>query len=237
MSFDVAFTKENLDRYLKELAKEFRRLNGKTIPAEIILIGGASILANYGFRETTYDMDAIIQASSAMKEAINHVGDLLGLPNGWLNTDFMRTKSYSPKLIAHSKYYKTFSNILTVRTIAAEYLVAMKLMSGRKYKYDLSDVVGILLEHKNNGHPITVGQVELAVCNLYESMDTLPTDSINFIRAVMTSGEYAALYQQYRQEELSSKSELLDFEAQYPGVTTDGNINDILDALRKKRGE
>lgn len=35
--------------YLKELAKEFRKLNGKTMPAEIILIGGAAVLANYGF--------------------------------------------------------------------------------------------------------------------------------------------------------------------------------------------
>ena len=44
------FTKQNLDTYLKELAKEFRKLNGKDMPAEIILIGGAAILANYGFR-------------------------------------------------------------------------------------------------------------------------------------------------------------------------------------------
>ena len=31
------FTKENLDGYLKELGKEYRRLNGKRIPAEIRL--------------------------------------------------------------------------------------------------------------------------------------------------------------------------------------------------------
>ena len=35
-------------------------------PCEIILIGGASILANYGFRDMTYDMDAVILASSVM---------------------------------------------------------------------------------------------------------------------------------------------------------------------------
>lgn len=47
MSSDViSFNKENLDVYLKELAKEFRKQNGKTMPAEIILIGGASVLAN-----------------------------------------------------------------------------------------------------------------------------------------------------------------------------------------------
>lgn len=144
MSIEKGFTKENLDYYLKELAKEFRKRNGKNTPAEIILVGGAAILANYGFREMTYDIDAVITASSTMKEAINAVGDRLDLPNGWLNADFRSTNSYSPKLSQYSKYYRTYSNVLNIRTISAEYLVAMKLMSGRRYKKDLSDIVGIL---------------------------------------------------------------------------------------------
>ena len=81
-------TRDKLNEYLKDLAKEFRKLNGTKTPAEIILIGGAAVLANYGFRDMTYDVDAIIVASSAMKDAINHVGDRHGLPHGWLNADF-----------------------------------------------------------------------------------------------------------------------------------------------------
>ena len=46
---DMPITKEDLDKYLTELAKEFRRRNGKKTPAEIILIGGASVVINYGF--------------------------------------------------------------------------------------------------------------------------------------------------------------------------------------------
>ena len=92
-----ALNKQSLDSYLKELGKEFRKLSGKNMPAEIILIGGAAILANYGFRDMTADVDAVIHASSAMKEAINHVGDKNGLPYGWLNDDFLHTESYSPK--------------------------------------------------------------------------------------------------------------------------------------------
>jgi hypothetical protein len=103
----VYFTKDNLDTYLKELAKEFRKLNGTTMPAEIILIGGAAILANYGFRDMTADVDAVIHASSSMKDAINRVGHKFNLPNGWLNEDFMNTSSYSPKLDEFSAYYKT----------------------------------------------------------------------------------------------------------------------------------
>ena len=119
-------------------------MGGKDTPAEIILIGGAAILANYGFREMTYDMDAIINASSAMNDAIRRVGDEYQLPVGWLNTDFRHTKSFTPKLIQFSKYYKTFAGILSVRTITGEYLIAMKMVSARQYKNDLSDIVGIV---------------------------------------------------------------------------------------------
>ena len=53
MSAEKPITKENLDTYLKEVAKQVRKLNGKAMPAEITLIGGASILVNYGFRDST----------------------------------------------------------------------------------------------------------------------------------------------------------------------------------------
>ena len=51
MYADRVFTKENLDLCRKELAKDFRKRNQAGIPVEIILIGGASVLLNYGFRE------------------------------------------------------------------------------------------------------------------------------------------------------------------------------------------
>lgn len=88
MSDNDIFTKENLDEYLKKLSKKFRKLNGAKMPAEIILVGGASVLINYGFREKSNDIDALIYASSAMEDAIRLVGEEEGLPRGWLNTDF-----------------------------------------------------------------------------------------------------------------------------------------------------
>lgn len=229
------FTKNNLDTYLKELAKEFRRLNGKTMPAEIILIGGAAILANYGFRDMTTDIDAVIHATSSMKDAINYVGDKFNLPNAWLNTDFMSTNSYSPKLEEFSTYYKTFSNILTIRTISAEYLIAMKLCSGRKYKNDLSDIIGILAEHEKRNSPITLAQIHAAVNNLYGSWAILPISSQKFIEDVFLNSNYEKIYTAISQEENRSKQILLDFEENYPGVTTESNVNDILNTLKAKQ--
>lgn len=108
-----------------------------------------------------------------MKDAINYVGDENQLQEGWLNSDFTKTNSYSPKLVQYSTYYKTFSNILTVRTISKEYLVAMKLRSFRTYKNDLSDIVGIYREQMELGDPLTKERVEQAVVNLYQSWDSI----------------------------------------------------------------
>lgn len=235
MSSNVPFTRENLDFYLKELAKEFKKLAGKHMPAEIILIGGASVLANYGFRDMTYDMDAIITASSAIKDAINHVGDKYGLPNGWLNTDFVRTKSYTPKLIEFSVYYKTFSGILTVRTVAAEYLIAMKLKSGRRYKNDLSDIVGVISEHRSKGKPLSYEQIDKAVCDLYGSWDGISGELQDFTISLLEQSADPSLYERYRESENQAKDILLDFERQHPNVANEDNINAILEKTKQKK--
>lgn len=235
MSTDIAFTKENLDLYLSKLAKEYRKLNGKNSKAELVLIGGAAVLANYGFREMTYDVDAIIRASSAMKQAANTVGDELGLPNGWLNSDFMKTTSFSPKLLQYSEYYKTFGYVLDVRIVSREYLVAMKLMSGRQYKNDISDVVGILREEQLRGTPLTLDKIKNASINLYGSWEAIPEISRKLITAVLQDGRLEMLFEQYKANEKVAKSELVKFEQKYPGVTTQDNVNDIISSLRKRK--
>ncbi len=228
------FTKDNIDLYLKELSKEYRRQGGKSMPAELILIGGASVLINYGFRNMTTDIDAIIHAASSMKDAINAVGDRYDLPNGWLNADFKKTDSYTPKLAAFSLYYKTFSNVLTIRTISAEYLIAMKLRSGRQYKSDLSDVLGIMAEHEKRGLPITMEQIRRATSDLYGDWLSLPEASRSFIENVMANGHFEQLYEQTAKGEQETKELLIQFEQDYPGTATKDNVDGIAESLQKK---
>lgn len=237
MSAEAPITKENLDSYLKAVAKQFRKLNGKTMPAEITLIGGASILINYGFRDSTYDVDALIQASSSMKDAINFVTDTMGLPNGWLNEDFKNTKSYTPRLVNYSKYYRTFSNVVTVRTITGEYLVAMKLMAYRQYKHDISDIVGVLREQQKAGDPLSYERIEKAVTDLYDGWENLPADAQTMIRSILANEDFDALFEAYTNEETAAKDALLIFEDQYPDVLKEDNLTDILNHLMVRERE
>lgn len=235
MFIDFRFTKENLDTYLKELGKEYRRMSGTKIPAEVILVGGAAILAQYGFRDMTYDIDAIIYASSVIKDAVNSVGDKLGLPAGWLNMDFESTKSYTEKLVEVSEYYGSFSNILRIRVITGEYLIAMKLMSGRRYKNDLSDIIGILCEHQKNGCPITIDSVNKAVKFLYGGWENIPKASKDLIDAVIHDGDYENTYQKIINNEKNAKDILLSYIKDNPGLLHADSKDRIIEMARKKK--
>ena len=229
----IEFTKENLDTYLKEVAKEYRKQIGKNMPAEMILIGGASILVNYGFRDMTTDIDAVIQSASVMKDVIDRVGDRYDLPNGWLNQDFVRTESYSPNLSRYSEYFRTYSNVLTVRTIAAEYLIAMKLRSGRLYKNDISDIVGILAAHADRGSPITEEQIKIAVTELYGGWDSIPTSSKQILDGIFKEGEYGLLYAEVANAEEVIRNSMYSFQKQYPGALKKNNEAYISNAIAR----
>lgn len=234
MSCENEFTKDTLDLYFKELAKAFRKLNGTKMPAELIIVGGASILINYDFRNSTVDIDAIIQASSSMKDAIRTVRDKMNLPDDWLNADFIRTSSYSPKLIQYSKYYKTFSNVLSIRTVAAEYLVAMKLMSDRDYKNDYSDIVGIIWEQKEKGKEIVLEDIKRAVIELYGNYDVLPVSAKEFIEEVYSSNDLQKMFKEICKEENENREILLSFQEEYPNVLNENNVKEI---VRRQRTE
>ena len=229
MSLDSVhdFKKRDIDRYLYEFAKEYKRLGGRHSPVEIILVGGAAIMENYSFREMTRDIDAILPSASIVKEAIDHVSNKYALPAGWLNDDFARTKSYSPKLFLYSVPCRTINQVVNIRTINAEYLIAMKLMSARDYKNDLSDVAGILNEHKANGKEITYAMVDTAVRNLYGDWNDIPRQAIDFLKDLMKSKDLNTSYDKIRRGEEETRKKLIEFEKDFPGVLSEKNLKVI----------
>ncbi len=235
MFIDTPFTKDNVEYYLKELAKEFKK-KGHKAPAEMILVGGASILINYEFRLSSMDIDAVYNARTIMKEAINAVGDRLGLPNGWINEEFTKTESYTPRIVQYSKYYKTFSGVLQVRTVRAEYLVAMKLVSGRRYKKDLSDIAGILYEQKLSGNPLSYEMIDKAVRDLYDNWDRISDYAKKVLNKMLVCEDLQQIFIELSEEETVAKEALIETEQNYPDTVKADNVDEVLAAvLRKKK--
>lgn len=188
-SYDL--TKEQLDNIFKELANTLKKkLKGKKFSYELIIVGGASILLNYSFRMSTIDIDCLDMNDALMNETINAVASKYDLPNGWINTDFVKTNSYTPKLIQYSTFYKSYANnTLIVRTIKDEYLIAMKMVAARKYKHDYSDIYGILKENKS----LKYEDIITAVTNLYSTIEIVNAEMLGFVKKLFenTSIDYA----------------------------------------------
>lgn len=234
MSTETLFTKENLDMYLKELAKEFRK-RGKGVCAELILVGGASVIVNYAFRASSYDIDAAYEFPTIMKECIHAVADKFSLPNGWLNDDFKRTSSFTPKIVQYSERYKTFYNVLHVRTVRAEYLVAMKLASGRQYKKDLSDIAGIIAEQMAIGCPLTLEKIHQAVCNLYGNWSCISDYAKTLLNEILTCKDLQTLFIELSETEASAKETLQEIVQKYPAMVTKDNVDEVVAAAMEKR--
>lgn len=230
MSFD--FNRSNIDHYLYLVAKEYKKANRANPDAEIIIVGGASMIMNYNFRETTTDIDSIIRAASSMKEIINKIGDENGLETGWLNDDFKRTNSYSHKLIECSKFYKKFCGCLSVRTVSEEYLLAMKVKSARIYKHDLSDIIGIIKEHQEMERELNYPMLEAAYWKLYD--EEIPTEMKDKLMSIFSQQDLEELFYDTKKEESANFQAALKAEEMYDKAVNKDNINIFIEHFRGK---
>ena len=225
------FTKNNIDALLLQLGKEFKRIGGRKVHAEVTIIGGAAIVSKYGFRPSTTYIDALINAPTSMKDAINNVGDNNNLPNGWINPDFMKTCSYTEKIREYSVYYKTFCNVLEVRMLPPAYDVAMKLQSFRSYKYDISDIIGII----KTGN-VKRDEIEEAVGNLYGGFDNLvrSKDAVNLLDCIYSTDDLDELYRSTRGNESENRIVLKELSDNEPDIFKKYGVDAILEMAKRK---
>ena len=236
MSFEVDITKEDLEKYFLELAKAYKRAAKKNaLKLEIVLIGGAAILLNYRFRISTTDVDGLFLMPDVFKDAIKIVAEKFNLNPQWLNTDFVKSSSYSDQLRINSVFYQDYLNVISVRTIRAEYLVAMKLVAGRMHKNDISDIIGILHESRKNNEPLSVDRIKEAVLTLYGTLDKVSTTTWKLFNQIIENGDYESLFLQYRQEEIENQAALIDFRKNATERLTKEDLDEILRSIQKKR--
>lgn len=227
---DFVINKFNIDSLLKDFAREYKK-RIKNQHLDVIIVGGASVLINYDFRNTTTDIDAFTNLSSVFKESIYAVADKHNLPNDWLNNDFKNTSSYTPKLIEHAKFYKTYSNHVHFYTIDSEYLIAMKLKSGRVYKNDLSDILGILIEHYNINDRIEIEDIKKAYNELYGDWDSLDEKRTLFIENIMKNENYLNYFDNFRDFEKSNKAYIINIE---DSIANKNDFQGVLKELKDK---
>ena len=223
----TGFSQKNLNFYLNELAKDIKKIMGRNADVEVILVGGGAVIAGgYDFREMTMDIDFMESYGQSIKDAVHRTGDRLGLPSSWMNSDFTKTDSYSENIRKVSRPYKTFRQVLHVRSLGDNHLVAMKLASDRLYKFDRSDIVGIVTRMDGSKEEIEKA-VKQAVKDLYGDWGYLKERSQKFFEIVLENLSDEHFYEKIRDIEKKNKDILIDFEEQYPDILN----NEIADNL------
>lgn len=236
MFTNFSISKDNADKFFYELAKEYKK---KTkFPLEIVVVGGGAIIIKYGFRLMSLDYDVIFNyKDDYVKQCIYNVAEKLHIPSDWINDDFIKSDSYTPKIIQYSTFYKTFSNIVTVRIVEREYLIAMKLVSGstREYKHDKSDIVGILLEEMKNNHSVTRQEINTAIINLYGSYNVISDKMYETLNTMLSLNqvELEQLYKDTVARESKIREELTKLE-KGGLVVRRHNIKGVVDEIQAK---
>ena len=121
----------HIEQYLGFLGQKLAEMQVK---ATIILLGGALMVTQIGNRKSTQDIDVVIATNDrstyqAVQQSIALVAGERRLPPAWLNDDVTIVVDQIGKPKA-PKHWKTYAN-LTVYVPELEYMLALKLFSGR----------------------------------------------------------------------------------------------------------
>ena len=208
-----ALNRDLIDMLLKEMANRYRKIDRKGYqPVEIIIVGGGSVVLNYGFRPSTIDVDAIINASDSLKDIAIELSVKYEISSHWFNSDFTILPSYSPRLLEKSEFYKSYNNgKFNIRTVKAEYLIAMKMQSGRLYNDDIPDVIGVIASEKRNGNDISFDKITSALLYLYGDNVSVSEDIMKRVSGYceLSVDELWAEYDNIQNKTQSVKEEIM----------------------------
>ena len=151
-----------------ELFSGIYKKNKPNKPLDIYVVGGSAVVLNFEFRLSTMDIDALFETDEMINNAIMLTAKEMNIASDWLNSDFINTPSFTPKIKGVSALYKTFNEVVNVYYIEPLYLVAMKLKSARPTGGDLDDVIKMIYELRYNSKCVSYEDIVKAYFYLYE---------------------------------------------------------------------
>jgi len=201
MSHSNYISSDKIDEYLNDLAENYKKISEKKEKVEIILVGGAAVLLNYKFRKTTNDIDYSNKINIEIEKAAKLTALKYKLSEKWLNNDFTYMIKDYKKLIEFTIPYKTMADILDIKTVSPECLIALKLKALRENKHDTSDIAGILMECKEKGKPLDLNKIFETVNKIYGKEDGISEYAENMINNLFNNNDFKNDYNYLRKRE------------------------------------
>lgn len=127
----------------QDILKYFEQINTRLAKenkyGEVLIAGGAALTLVFNARQSTYDIDAIFRPKEDMRAIIKSIAQEYDINEDWLNDG---VKGFITDNMKGSTYLE-YSN-LTVSSLDAECLLAMKLTSARSLSKDMEDSIFLM---------------------------------------------------------------------------------------------
>lgn len=126
---------QNILPSIEELIKTIWSKYGENISMDILIVGGSALALKYNLRGTC-DIDAEIRTSNIiLSECVKETAERIGVYPDFVNSDFMKSYSYSRYLWNYVVPVSQYRNVrvFVVNDVAQ---LVMKLVSGRNKDMD-----------------------------------------------------------------------------------------------------
>lgn len=178
MLHNSLINKENFDAIFQKLATTYETLGGNE-KISIYLVGGTAIVLNFTYRQSTLDVDALFNTNNVLAKAIEIIGKEFHLTDDWLNSDFVKTPSYSNKIVQKASIYKKYGKYILIYCLETKYLLAMKIKSSRPEGGDIDDIIKMIYETRLNNIGLTYDEVINAYKELYNDFTNTYGSTLN----------------------------------------------------------
>ena len=142
-------------------------------------------------------------------------------------------------LLAANGYYRYFKLriVLEIRTVSGVYLIAMKMITYRDYRNDISDAIGILIEEETEaGNRFSYDDIETAYKKLYHEVPDTKTQEQFRDLCAKSIEELKALYHSQKAAEFLVGEHLNSYIGDSVKINTK-NVTDVAAQIREKMNE
>lgn len=154
--------------------------HGNIGQVDILIVGGSALALKYNFRSTV-DIDADIRFSGSIKGSINRVSKLYGIPDDWINQDFVKSYSYSRKIWESDIPITTLKSFMNIYVVSDLDQLCMKINSGRRNDERDTILLAYLVKSKGTHLNIVLENYK----RLYGNVN-IPSSSLNRLRVWFT---------------------------------------------------
>ena len=111
----------------------------------------------------------------------------------------------------------------------------MKLIAGRKYKNDLSEIVGVLMEYEEQQRLISLNQINQSLLTLYGQSELPDAELMHWLVQLMQHESYRKVYDQVRREEANNQSMVIEAIEQGSKVFSESDVDAVLALIRERK--